>query len=149
MAVAADLAALPALAPTLDEVRELAADYNGHRLIAHQTFIDDTETPVSAFLKLRGAGPRVPARVRRARPAGRALLVHRRAPAQGRALVARRRRRPVRARGRRGRRAPPGAGPTCRRSPAAPSASSATTSCAPSSASATRTPTPSACPTWR
>ncbi len=46
--------------PTLDEVRELAADYN---LIAlRHSFIDDTETPVSAFLKLRGsAGDRTPA----------------------------------------------------------------------------------------
>src|ERR1044072_2206090 len=45
--------------PSLDEVRELAADYN---LIAlRHTFIDDTETPVSAFLKLRGRRPEVPA----------------------------------------------------------------------------------------
>ncbi len=40
--------------PTLEEVRELA---RGHNLIpVSQTFIDDTETPVSAFLKLRGWG---------------------------------------------------------------------------------------------
>src|SRR5207253_1966000 len=43
---------------------------------------------------------RVPARVRRAGPAGRALLVHRRAPALGAALVAGRRRRSIRAGGR-------------------------------------------------
>ncbi len=45
--------------PSLDEVRELAADYN---LIAlRHSFIDDTETPVSAFLKLRGRQPEFPA----------------------------------------------------------------------------------------
>ena len=58
MAVAADRAALP-VEPSLDEVRELAADYN---LIAlRHSFIDDTETPVSAFLKLRGRQPEFPA----------------------------------------------------------------------------------------
>src|SRR5437763_12359478 len=41
--------------PSLGEARALADEYN---LIAvSQTFIDDTETPVSAFLKLRGEGP--------------------------------------------------------------------------------------------
>jgi anthranilate synthase component 1 len=45
--------------PSLEEVRELAADYN---LIAvRHSFIDDTETPVSAFLKLRGRKPEFPA----------------------------------------------------------------------------------------
>src|SRR5450432_124644 len=40
-------------APTFAETRELAV---GHNLIPlHQTFIDDTQTPVSAFLKLRDA----------------------------------------------------------------------------------------------
>src|SRR5215210_4206997 len=43
------------VSPTLDEVRELAG---AHTLIpVRQTFIEDTETPVSAFLKLRGEGP--------------------------------------------------------------------------------------------
>jgi anthranilate synthase component 1 len=43
------------IAPSLDEVRALARDYN---LIAlRHSFIDDTETPVSAFLKLRGREP--------------------------------------------------------------------------------------------
>src|ERR1700689_1842219 len=38
-------------APTLAEAHELAV---AHNLIPlHQTFIDDTQTPVSAFLKLR------------------------------------------------------------------------------------------------
>lgn len=41
--------------PSLDEVRELARD---HTLVPlRHTFVDDIETPVSAFLKLRGEGP--------------------------------------------------------------------------------------------
>jgi anthranilate synthase component I len=41
--------------PSLEEARELAA---GHNVIPlRHTFIDDCETPVSAFLKLRGRGP--------------------------------------------------------------------------------------------
>src|SRR4051794_28754130 len=41
--------------PTLDEARALAG---GHNLIpVHHTFVEDCETPVSAFLKLRGDGP--------------------------------------------------------------------------------------------
>src|SRR3954451_24927010 len=58
MAVAADIASLTGvITPTLDEVRVLAGA-GGHRLVpvAH-TVIEDTETPVSAFLKLRGNGP--------------------------------------------------------------------------------------------
>jgi anthranilate synthase component 1 len=40
--------------PSLDEIRELARD---HDLVPlRHTFIDDCETPVSAFLKLRGKG---------------------------------------------------------------------------------------------
>ncbi|MCW2984302.1 MAG: anthranilate synthase component, partial [Conexibacter sp.] len=47
------------LEPSLDEIRALAAD---HDLIPlRHTFIDDCETPVSAFLKLRGAKPEHPA----------------------------------------------------------------------------------------
>src|ERR671914_1624854 len=54
MAVVADTAELD-VAPTLDEVRDLARE---HTLIPiRHTFIDDCETPVSAYLKLRGAGP--------------------------------------------------------------------------------------------
>src|SRR4051794_12854389 len=58
MAVAADIASLTGvITPTLDEVRILSGR-GGHRLIPiTQTVIEDTETPVSAFLKLRGAGP--------------------------------------------------------------------------------------------
>src|SRR3984957_5891981 len=42
--------------PTLEEARALAAA--GHTLIpVSEMFIDDCETPVSAFLKLRGEGP--------------------------------------------------------------------------------------------
>ncbi|QEC49623.1 anthranilate synthase component I [Baekduia soli] len=45
--------------PSLDEVRALARD---HDLVPlRHTFIDDCETPVSAFLKLRGRRPEFPA----------------------------------------------------------------------------------------
>src|ERR671923_1017385 len=54
MAVAADPAELE-LFPGLDEVRELARE---HTLVPlRHTFVADTETPVSAYLKLRGDGP--------------------------------------------------------------------------------------------
>jgi anthranilate synthase component 1 len=43
------------LGPSLDEVRRLAADHN--LVPVRHTFVEDCETPVSAFLKLRGAGP--------------------------------------------------------------------------------------------
>jgi anthranilate synthase component 1 len=43
------------LTPSLAEARSLAGDYNVIPL--RHTFIDDIETPVSAFLKLRGRGP--------------------------------------------------------------------------------------------
>jgi anthranilate synthase component 1 len=47
------------LEPSLDEIRELARD---HDLIPlRHTFIDDCETPVAAFLKLRGTEPEHPA----------------------------------------------------------------------------------------
>ena len=57
MAVAAD-AAVPAIRPSLDEARELARDHN--LIPLRHTFIADTETPVSAFLKLRGRNPETP-----------------------------------------------------------------------------------------
>jgi anthranilate synthase component 1 len=41
--------------PSLEEARELALEHNVIPL--RHTFIDDCETPVSAFLKLRGRGP--------------------------------------------------------------------------------------------
>src|SRR6267142_6932022 len=54
MAVAADTADLD-VGPSLDEVHALARD---HTLVPlRHTFIDDCETPVSAYLKLRGEGP--------------------------------------------------------------------------------------------
>ena len=54
MGVAADPAELE-VGPSLDEVRELA---RSHTLVPlRHTFIDDIETPVSAYLKLRGEGP--------------------------------------------------------------------------------------------
>jgi anthranilate synthase component 1 len=68
MAVAADppqsaggSGALP-VEPSLEEVRALAGEFN--LIVLRHSFIDDTETPVSAFLKLRGpsdAGGRTPA----------------------------------------------------------------------------------------
>src|SRR3954471_13491567 len=55
MAVAADRAGELDVGPSLDEVRSLARD---HTLVPlRHTFIDDIETPVSAYLKLRGEGP--------------------------------------------------------------------------------------------
>src|ERR671918_3209192 len=47
--------AVAAEAPDLRAVRELARDYTVVPL--RHTFIADCETPVSAYLKLRGAGP--------------------------------------------------------------------------------------------
>src|SRR5947207_7547186 len=41
--------------PALDEARALARDHTVVPL--RHTFIADTETPVSAYLKLRGSGP--------------------------------------------------------------------------------------------
>jgi anthranilate synthase component I len=52
MAVAADA---PAVSPSLEEVRALARDHN--LIPLRHSFIDDCETPVSAFLKLREDGP--------------------------------------------------------------------------------------------
>jgi anthranilate synthase component 1 len=48
-------APLPGLEPDLDRARELATEANV--VPVRHTFIDDVETPVSAFLKLRGEGP--------------------------------------------------------------------------------------------
>jgi anthranilate synthase component I len=46
---------LPAVTPSLEEVRDLAREHN--LIPLRHTFIDDCETPVSAFLKLRGEDP--------------------------------------------------------------------------------------------
>jgi anthranilate synthase component 1 len=43
------------VSPGLEAVRAAAEDYN--LVPVWQTFVEDCETPVSAFLKLRGAGP--------------------------------------------------------------------------------------------
>jgi anthranilate synthase component 1 len=51
LAVAADT---PVVAPSLDEARALAREHN--LIPLRHSFIDDCETPVSAFLKLREAG---------------------------------------------------------------------------------------------
>ena len=45
----------PQLEPGLERARELARDHN--LIPVASRFVDDTETPVSAFLKLRGGGP--------------------------------------------------------------------------------------------
>src|SRR5256714_9461519 len=54
MAVVADPAEL-GVTPSLDEVRALAREHN--LIPLRHEFIDDCETPVSAYLKLRGEGP--------------------------------------------------------------------------------------------
>jgi anthranilate synthase component 1 len=46
---------LPGLEPDLDRARDLARDANV--IPVRYRFVDDLETPVSAFLKLRGEGP--------------------------------------------------------------------------------------------
>ncbi len=48
-------AAFLPLTPTLEKARELAREHNV--IPVRHTFIDDCETPVSAFLKLRGRAP--------------------------------------------------------------------------------------------
>ena len=59
MAVASGAEISPAgVTPTLAEARALAAEYN--LIPLRETFIDDCETPVSAFLKLRDANPTHP-----------------------------------------------------------------------------------------
>ena len=84
-----------------------------HNLVpSRQTFLEDCETPVSAFLKLRGAGPGVPARVGRPGPARRALVVHR-LPAARACSAGRSRTAATRTRSRRPR-SPPPPGPAAR-----------------------------------
>ncbi len=55
MAVASPDTSPAGVTPSLAEAKALAADYNVVPL--RETFIDDCQTPVSAFLKLREAGP--------------------------------------------------------------------------------------------
>ncbi len=58
MAAGAETSAL-LVEPALEKVRELAREHN--LIPLRHTFIDDCETPVSAFLKLRGRSPEFPA----------------------------------------------------------------------------------------
>ena len=53
MAVAAERT--PEVRPSLADARELAR--SGNAIPIRMTFVDDCETPVSAFLKLRDGGP--------------------------------------------------------------------------------------------
>ena len=55
MAVAAESELRLGVSPGLEDVRALAAEHN--LVPVRHTFLEDCETPVSAFLKLRGAGP--------------------------------------------------------------------------------------------
>jgi anthranilate synthase component 1 len=55
MAVAADTSSNLSLEPDLERARELARDHNVIPVAFR--FVEDRETPVSAFLKLRGSGP--------------------------------------------------------------------------------------------
>jgi anthranilate synthase component 1 len=59
VAAAAEAAPPFEVSPSLDEVRALSREFNVVPL--RTTFIDDVETPVSAFLKLRGRSPEFPA----------------------------------------------------------------------------------------
>jgi anthranilate synthase component 1 len=58
MAVASAEAQLAGPTPSLEVARELAREHN--LIPLRETFIDDCQTPVSAFLKLRGADPAAP-----------------------------------------------------------------------------------------
>ena len=166
MAVAADTAELR-IEPSLEEARELAAE--GNVVPVRARFVDDCETPVSAFLKLRAGEPEgAPCFLLESAEQGQVgrYSVRRAAAALGAALE---RRDPLGVEreaaaaepsrstapdpyaavadrlGRTGRRR----SRACRPSPAAPSASSATTWCARSSRWASPTRTRSGCPTWR
>jgi anthranilate synthase component 1 len=55
MSSAATAGSERSLLPTLEDARALTGDANV--IPVRHTFVDDTETPVSAFLKLRGDGP--------------------------------------------------------------------------------------------
>jgi anthranilate synthase component I len=59
LAAAAELVGALPVEPSLEQVRELAREHNLVPL--RHSFIDDLETPVSAFLKLRGSNPEFPA----------------------------------------------------------------------------------------
>ena len=59
MSVASAERSAPGATPSLQEIRALARDYS--LIPVRESFIDDCETPVSAFLKLRDADPTRPA----------------------------------------------------------------------------------------
>ena len=135
------------VSPTLEEARALEGDHN--LVPITHSFIEDCETPVSAFLKLRGDGPAfLLESAEQGQHVGRCSFIGWR-PKQvlrwslqdggdpytlaHEAVTRSARRR----------------SPACRRSRAAPSASSASTACAPSSACPSPTRTCSACRTWR
>ena len=153
------------LEPSLEEARELAEQ--GNVVPVRARFVDDCETPVSAFLKLRAAEPEgAPCFLLESAEqgqVGRYSFVGVRprsvlrwsdgvlSSGRSRAVAAGSATRPIPTP-----RSPSTWPPSgrhrsraCRRSPAAPSASSATTWCARSSRWASRTPTRSACRTWR
>src|SRR5690242_16900423 len=54
MAVASAKSPTPAVTPSLDQARALAREHN--LIPVFETFVEDCETPVSAFLKLRQKG---------------------------------------------------------------------------------------------
>ncbi len=161
MAVEAEAAAEIRLEPSLEQARELAAQ--GNVVPVRARFVDDCETPVSAFLKLRAGSSRgAPCFLLESAEQGqvgrysfvgirpRSILRWSDGDAArgggagnaGARSIWRRRRAPLPATGWRRSRG-------CPRSPEAPSASSDTTSCEPSSPWASRTRTRWACPTWR
>ena len=161
VAMAVATSSLP-VTPSLDEARALARDHNVIPL--RHTFIDDIETPVSAFLKLRGRGPAfLLESAEQGQRFGRYSFLGFRPRAllryeHGRMQVTEQgETRALETGGRPVRRRRASTSPTtgsrrsraCRRSPAGRSACSATTSCARSSACRSRTPTTSARPTWR
>ena len=132
------------VAPSLEQARELAREHN--LIPLRHSFIDDCETPVSAFLKLRALAPGEPAFLLESAEQGqrvgrwsfigfRPRAVLRWSLGDGGDPYA------LAARARRALRQAP-LPRTRRRSPAARSASSATTSCARSSRSATAEPDP-------
>ena len=146
------------------EARELAAE--GNVVPVRARFVDDCETPVSAFLKLRaGEAPGAPCFLLESAEQGQVgrysfVGIRPRSMLRWSDGCSRREQR---GRDGRDRDAPdpyaavaehlaatgPPRSRACRPSPAAPSASSATTWSARSSRSASRIPTRSGCPTWR
>jgi anthranilate synthase component 1 len=139
------------LTPSLGEARALARDYNVIPL--RHTFIDDIETPVSAFLKLRGRGPAfLLESAEQGQRFGRWSFLGFRPRAVLRLEAGRLEVRAGQERQELDASDPFRAWPrsrACRPLPGVPWACSATTWCAPSSACRSRTPMTSAPRTWR